>query len=138
VDYVLKALPPLSDRFATLNSGEAVVASLVQGMVQKLPECSSLPVQVEWSFHDESPPPITKKGRFTIKRELASPIRSATSGDLSRDESEIDCLTRKVRELASENANLRRQVADLQTTVVQLSDRLKNYEFDCDWRTFVL
>jgi hypothetical protein len=127
VDYVLKDLPPLADRFATLNSGDAAVASLVQSMgsVQELPMCSSLPVKIEWSFHEETTPPATKKGRFTIKREPASPLRRTASGDLARDESEIDSLTRKVHELMSENANLRQQVADLQATVAQLSERLR-------------
>jgi serine/threonine-protein kinase OSR1/STK39 len=127
VDYVLKDLPPLGDRFAALDSADAMVDNLVHGLAELNEGPMSLPVKVEWSFHEERELPPIKKGRFTIKREQSAPP-SPTRGPIPMPETALEEMTRKVQELTAENARLRRQVAQLTGTVAQLTERLKGKE----------
>jgi hypothetical protein len=70
VDYVLKDLPPLGDRYAALHSADSVVDNLLQS----LSETSE--VRAPMSMPEALP---VKKGGFAMRRKPTSPIRISSS-----------------------------------------------------------
>ena len=87
VDYVLKDLPPLPDRYEQLqNPGidMALEGEKVDNLVNAGgPAPMSCPCPVEWTFHDSE---TEVKGRFTI---LKSSVREPQTSKLSKHESGI-------------------------------------------------
>jgi serine/threonine-protein kinase OSR1/STK39 len=122
VDHVLKGLPPLGHRYAALHTTDSVLENLVQNMSESSESnaAMSLPIRIEWSFHDETDPPPLKKGRFTIKREPTSHTRRVSSSAVPDRQTPMDELRQKVIQLTSENAALRQEVVELKETIAEL------------------
>ena len=149
VDYVLKDLPPIGDRYEKMNnelsewteeleiqlSSEHSRASSQD--IFALP-MSAPPSKIEWSFFDEEEKkPVKKKGRFTIQRSAKShkdfsqtlPTIPEVVIELVREEgkkpetpAELSC---RVATLTSEVRELRIETRQMREEIQRLTNMLR-------------
>jgi serine/threonine-protein kinase OSR1/STK39 len=126
VDYVLKGLPPLGDRYAAMHGSESSIDSLVRRLTNGEDSASmSLPAKIEWTFHDETDAPALKKGRFTIKREPSTPPGRNNPRPPPIPVATTEELTATISRLTAENAQLKQQVTELKDMVAELTRQLR-------------
>jgi serine/threonine protein kinase len=128
VDYVLKDLPPLGDRYEAVKTKFDITKASLD---LPLHGSGSCPTPVQWSFIDDWE--SEKKGRFTIKRAHPQEKATARTPEFAAFNEQPEQMVRakhvvtfeelekKVDRLSDENRKMRREIDLLTALVMKLA-----------------